>query len=249
MIDAVCDELGWVWSHATQPHTQRWLRPEHAGVWDTILLHDLPGLTLRRGVEPTAHDPDDSIRSGIRDLLAAGQGIVATHHALAGWPTWDEWADLLGGRFFYGPGRLHGVDWPASGYRMDTYDVSIVAPEHPVCRGVEPFVITDELYLCCIHEPEVVPLLRTGAALDPERMIDTYREVCDGTPLPVAAHPPGSSLLGWAKRAAGSPLVYLLPGHRPETMLDAHYRQLLANSVGWVASDAAVEWAASPAAV
>ncbi len=243
MLGAVCDQLGWEWSHATQPEAQHWLHPNHAGEWDTILLHDLPGLQLARGTEPTRDGPDEQIRTGVRGLLEAGQGIVATHHALAGWPGWDEWADILGGRFFYAPGTLHDVDWPSSGYRMDRYQVEVVAPDHPVCEGVEQFELVDELYLCPIHEGVVTPLLATDAEISPESMISTYHEVRFGEQRPAIGHPPGSRLVGWAKPAGGSPLVYLLPGHGPDTMRHLSYRRLIRNAVAWVASDAAREWA------
>lgn len=244
MLDAVCDTLGWVWAHASQPQAQRWLCAEHAGVWDTILLHDLPGLELRRGAVPTPIDPSAAVIDGIRGLLAAGQGIVATHHALAGWPSWDAWADTLGGRFLYAPGSLHGAPLPASGYRMATYAVDVVATDHPVCRGIDRFELTDELYLCHIDD-DVVPLLSTDADLAPAVMIDTFREVTDGVQVPVGVHLSGRPLLGWAHRTGPSPLVYLLPGHGPSTMEAAPYRRLLANAVSWVASDEARRWASA----
>jgi type 1 glutamine amidotransferase len=234
MLGAVGDELGWEWAHGTQPAAQRWLRGEHAGTWDAILLHDLPGLTLARGTEPTPRDPSDDVRAGVGELLAGGQGIVATHHALAGWPTWDEWASVLGGRFLYAPGRVHGTDMPASGYRMDTYRVDVVDRDHPVCAGVDPFEVTDELYLCPVFENEVAPLLATDAATTPQSMIDTYREVRFGERV-AAAEQPGSRLLGWAKQTGNSRLVYLLPGHTPTTMQHPQYRHLLANAISWVA--------------
>jgi type 1 glutamine amidotransferase len=243
MVDAVCGELGWVWSHATQPAAQQWLHPRHAGVWDAILLHDLPGLALARGREPVAHGPDAAARGAVTELLDAGQGVVATHHALAGWPAWDGWATALGGRFLYAPGRLRGADCPSSGYRMDTYRVDVLAPDHPVCAGVGVFEVTDELYLCPVFEDEVVPLLATAADLSPASMTSTYDEVRYGRTVPVTDHPPGSRLVGWAKSAGQSPLAYLLPGHGPETMAHPAYRRLLTNALAWVASPAAHEWA------
>ena len=250
MVDAVCAELGWSWTHAEQPEAQTWLRGEHAGTWDAILLYDLPGLALARGAEPEPLGPDGDVRRGVVELLEAGQGIVATHHALAGWPAWDGWATALGGRFLYAPGRLRGRDWPSSGYRMDSYTVDVVAPGHPVCAGVEPFDLTDELYLCPVFEDEVVPLLATAAELTPQSMTSTYDEVCHGVRHPADDHPPGSRLLGWVKPAGRSPLVYLLPGHGPATMAHPSYRRLLANSLAWVASADARAWAAAaPASI
>jgi type 1 glutamine amidotransferase len=234
MVDAACSALGWEWAHATQPAAQRWLRSEHVGMWDAILLHDIPGLSLARGTEPVVHEPSAETCAGVRAMLDAGQGFVATHHALAGWPVWDEWAGVLGGRFLYAPGRLRGAAVPASGYRMSTYRVEVIAPQHPVCAGVESFDVTDELYLCPVFEGEVVPLLATDAELGAATMIDTYREVRFGEQVP-AVDQPGSRLLGWAKEAGNGRVVYLLPGHGPATMQHVEYCRLLANAVGWVA--------------
>lgn len=234
MLDAACATLGWRWTHETQPGAQRWLRGEHAGEWNAILLHDLRGLALARGDEPVPTEPSPEVQQGVADLIAAGVGIVATHHALAGWPTWDGWADVLGGRFLYAPGRLRGADVPASGYRMDTYRVHPVAG-HPVTDGVEPFELTDELYLCPVFESAVVPLLTTDADLSPASMIDTYREVRHGER--VAAPPqPASRLLGWAHEPANSRIVYLLPGHTVATMQHRAYRRVLTNALAWVSA-------------
>jgi len=243
MLDAVCDQIDWVWAHATQPAAQQWLRGEHAGTFDAILLHDLPGLDLARGREPRPHGPSEATRRGVVELLEEGQGIVATHHALAGWPTWDGWATVLGGRFLYAPGLLRSRAEPSSGYRMDSYMVEVIAPDHPVCAGVETFDVDDELYLCPVFEDEVVPLLATGADIAPETMISTYDEVTRGEQVPAASNAWGSQLLGWAKAAGASPLVYLLPGHGPTTMKRPHYRRLLANACEWVASQDAHAWA------
>lgn len=245
MLDAVCAALGWDWVHESQPDAQRWLRPEHAGTWDAIVLHDLPGLTLARGAEPVVMHPDESIRRGVLELLQAGQGIVATHHALAGWPTWDDWATVLGGRFLYAPGQLRGVDVPASGYCMGTYGVDVAAGDHPVCAGVESFELTDERYLCPVFEDEVTPLLtavpaspdeRSSAAVDTsiDTFIDTYHEVRWGEQRRAPAQG-GSALLGWARHHAASRIVYLLPGHTASTMQHPMYRRLLANACAWVA--------------
>ena len=46
---AICEPQGWRWAHAMQPSAQRWLVSSMAGRWDAILMHDIPGLRLRRG--------------------------------------------------------------------------------------------------------------------------------------------------------------------------------------------------------
>ena len=245
MLAAVCDDLGWVWAHATQPSAQQWLRPEHIGAWDAILLHDLPGLRLARGQAPVPVGPGDDVRAGVRQLLATGQGVVVTHHALAGWPSWEGWATAVGGRYLYAPGMLRGQQWPSSGYRLARHHIDVIATDHPVCAGIQPFDVDDELYLCPVFEDEVVPLLATTADLDGRQFISTFEAVRDGLELDAALHPAGSRLVAWAKSAERSPLVYLQPGHGRETMQHPQYRRLLVNALRWVASPEAHGWAAA----
>lgn len=233
MINQICSSIGWTWEQGEQPAAQQLLRPSNAGVWDAILLYDLPGLRLARGEEPEPVGPTEAVKAGIRGLVAAGQGFVALHHALAGWPVWDEWAQMLGGRFLYAPGSLNDATTPASGYRMGSYLVESVNPGHPVCAGVESFELTDELYLCPVFEQSVVPLLRTSASTAPRDMIDTHREVLDGERHP-APDQPGSPYLGWETSSGDSRTVYLLPGHGPQTMANRSYQRLVANALQYV---------------
>lgn len=48
-------------------------------------------------------------------------------------------------------------------------------------------------------------------------------------------HPPGSDLVGWAKQALGSRLVYLQPGDGPDAYAQPDYRRLIRNALFWVA--------------
>jgi len=245
MVAAVCARRGWRWAHARQPSAQEWLQPEAAGEWDAVLCHDIPGLRLRRGEAPAPHGPDNDVRVALVELLRRGQGLVVTHHSLAGWPAWDGWARALGGRFLYAPGSLHGEPWPSSGTRIARYLARVVDPGHPVCAGVGDFELTDELYLCPVFEHDVVPLLRAEADFDGRRFVSTYEHVLVGAEAApdCAAHPPGSNLIGWAKAAERSPLVYLQPGDSAETFGLEPYRHLVGNALAWVASPEARAWA------
>lgn len=248
MLAAVCDDVGAVWAHAVQPGAQAWPSPEHAGTWDAVLLHDLPGVHLRRGVPPTPVGPAPSVRTAVSGLLEAGVGVVALHHALAGWPAWAGWATALGGRFHYAPGRLRGVDWPSSATRLATHRARPVG-EHPVLAGVQD-TVTDELYCCTVFEDEVVPLLRTDADLDRAAFVSAYEQVLVGEQAAPDAtgHPPASDLLAWATTAGRSPLVYVQPGDSAATFALPAYRRLLANALAWVASGGARQWARENAA-
>lgn len=244
MLAGICAERGWVFAHAVQPAAQDWLGPEHRGVFDAIVCHDVPGLVLRRGTAPQPLLPSLLVSSRLRDLLEAGQGFVFLHHSLAGWPAWPGWAEVLGGRYHYAPGSLRGVAWPDSGFRYARYTARVVDSGHPVCAGVDDFELDDELYCCPVFDADVVPLLRADAPDGPFR--ETYYEVL-GVPRPGPPweHPPASDLIGWAKSAGRSPVVYLQPGDGPDTFTHPAYRKLVANAVEWVSSSGAHGWAAA----
>jgi hypothetical protein len=166
-IGVICQERGWVFAHAVQPAAQNWLSPEHAGQWDAILLHDIPGLALKRGVAPAPIPPAPGVAEDLVALLDAGQGVVVLHHAISSWPAWEGWAEAIGGRFLYAPGTLRGVDLPSSGYRVGPFTVTVTAPEHPICAGVTDFAVDDELYFAPVLNDRITPILGDITNLSP----------------------------------------------------------------------------------
>lgn len=235
-IASVCADRDWVWAHSTQPSAQRWLRPENAGQWDAILLHDLPGLHLKRGEPPTPIGPDPEVAAGLIELLKTGQPLVVLHHAIASWPGWEGWAEAIGGRFLYAPGRLRGEDLPSSGYRKGRFTISPTAPKHPVCAGVEPFEVDDELYFAPYFADRITPLLEHNADLDGAAYQDTFDEVSHGSSTGVTCEGRGhaSPLMGWTTVAGHSPVVTLLMGDGPSTFENPMFRRLMGNAIDWV---------------
>ena len=229
------------WTHAEQPDAQELLNPAACVDYDALVFYDMPGITFTRSDPPTIFpSPLAHVVEGMRALLREGKGMVFLHHAVASWPAWPEFADIVGGRFHYQPGSLRGVDYPDSGYRFDVqHRVEVLDPPHPVCDGLgASFEITDELYLYPVFEDDVVPLLRTTFPMnDPtlffsaDAAIRGRRNTNDGW-----THPTGSQLVGWAKQHANSPIVYLQFGDGPQTYADVSFRRVVANAASWVAT-------------
>jgi hypothetical protein len=248
-VAGICAERGWVWAHATQPTAQRWLTDELAGQWDAILLHDIPGLRLKRGTEPIIEGPDARTASDLVALLDAGQGIVVLHHAISAWPGWEGWAEAIGARFHYRPGRLRGMELPSSGYRMARFTVRVIAPEHPICAGVTDFEVDDELYFAPVLDDRISPILAHDADMDGALFQDTFDEVSHGSSTGVTCADRGqdeglhggSPLMGWTTTAGRSPIATLLMGDGPSTFGDPMFRRLLGNALAWVSSDEAHE--------
>lgn len=221
-----------------QPAAARLMNPEGMRGFDVLVLYDMPGLDFEAGEDaPLTREPTPELRAGFRALLEAGKGVVALHHALAGWPSWDEYHDWLGGRFLYHPGTMRGEAWPDSGYRHAVTHSVTVTPGHPVTAGLPAtFAITDELYLCPTFADGATPLLRSDARFGADAFwsarhaLEGRMDCNDGW-----EHPPGSDVIGWAKQVLASRLVYLQPGDGPSAYDNPHYRRLVENAIRWVA--------------
>jgi hypothetical protein len=243
---AMFDDLpGIACSLVEQPAAQRLMTPQGMAGFDVLVLYDMPGLDFGAADPPAYVAPSPEVQEGLLALLDAGKGVLALHHAIAGWPAWDGYAELLGGRFLYKPGVLAGVHRSDSGYRHDvSHQVRVAAPDHPVTAGLPPtFTLTDELYLSEVFEEAVTPLLTSGHAFMREGFYSAAQAVA-GRMFSNEGwdHAPGSSLIGWVKRARRSPLVYLQPGDGPQTYADPNYRRLIENALRWLASPEALAW-------
>jgi type 1 glutamine amidotransferase len=222
-----------------QPAAAQLMNPQGMRGFDALLLYDMPGLDFEyEGERPGILAPDPALQAGFEALLAQGTGIVALHHALAGWPAWTDYGAWLGGRFLYRPAMVRGAPRLDSGYaHAVAYDAINVAPDHPVMAGVPAsFPMVDELYLAEIFEEDVVPLLRSSHGFVAENFYSAAAamegRMNDNAGWP---HPPGSNLIGWAKTALASRVVTLQPGDAAAAYDNPHYRRLVRNAIGWVA--------------
>ncbi|MGB8858238.1 MAG: hypothetical protein WCC60_03230, partial [Ilumatobacteraceae bacterium] len=111
---------GIVWTHFEHPEALALVEPARAAEFDVFVMYDMPGITFTRGEPPAEFvSPPAEYVDAFRALLAAGKGMVFLHHAIAGWPAWEEYARTIGGRFHYQPATLAGTYYPDSGYRHD----------------------------------------------------------------------------------------------------------------------------------
>jgi uncharacterized protein len=236
------DDHGLVVEHVEQPDAQHRLHPERMGDNDVLVFYDMPGLRFTRGDPPLdVTDPPPSMLAGFDALLERGIGMVFLHHSIASWPTWPGFADIVGGRFHYVPGRLWEREWPDSGYLLDvTHTIDVVAPEHPICAGLPAsFELTDELYLIPPLAAGVTPLLRTRHPMTAEHFHSTTAAISGRHDDARWSHPAGPDLIGWTRTVGRSPVAYLQPGDSPACYADANYRLLVGNAIRWAAATAA----------
>ncbi|HUW01198.1 MAG TPA: ThuA domain-containing protein [Acidimicrobiales bacterium] len=76
-------------------------------------------------------------RRAFAEWIRRGHPVLALHSALVSFDDWDEWGDLIGGRW----------DWNAS-HHPPVGPVEVHCdPTHPVTRGLGDFTVTDESYV------------------------------------------------------------------------------------------------------
>lgn len=234
---------GWAWTYAEQPAAAHLLNPNAAGEYAALLFYDMPGIDFLSPGGPHFLAPPMAMVEGFEALLQSGRcGLVFLHHAVAAWPSWPRWADVIGARFFYAPARHAGADYPDSGYRHDvTHRVTPADPEHPVAAGLKAgFDLTDELYLFTVFNDGKTPLM-----ISDHRFRDTSffsaAQAVQGRMYSRAGwrHPPGTNLIAWAKHVGNTPLVYIQSGDGASAYDNPGFQRLLSNALNWVAAQRA----------
>jgi hypothetical protein len=208
-LEVFDDIAAMTWRHVRQPAATDEIRSGRLGGSEVIVFYDMAGITITRGDPPVvAEEPDPAVRAGFAELLAAGQPMVFLHHAIASWPAWPDYAEMIGGRFHYAPGSLGGVDYPASGYRHGvTHEIDVLDGGHPLCAGLpRRFTVTDETYLYPVLECDVVPLLRSNHTFTDDGFYSADLAVRGERDSRRGwRHSPGSDLVAWVKHAGPGP--------------------------------------------
>lgn len=144
------------------------------------------------------------------NLFEKGIGTVFLHHALVSHQEWDEYEEMLGGRYFHSPYLDEGKKYGPSTYKHDQeFIVIIIDKEHPVTNGLEDFKIQDEIYLNYKIHKNVIPLLTS--------------DNCES-----------GKYIGWANTYKNSKVIYLQPGHDHHAYENPIYRLLIERSIKWV---------------
>jgi type 1 glutamine amidotransferase len=235
----------YAWSLVEQPAAQALFTPAMRQRFAACVCYDMPGVDFTAAEPPGLVEPPAGFRESFLELLEQGMGMVFLHHSIAAWPAWEEYAEIVGGRFHYRPASLRGEPWPDSGYRHGVEHTVSVIMEHPVTDGLPArFTMTDEMYLCPVFTDSVIPLLASDFRFEDSEFYSAQQAVAgrmfsrEGW-----SHPPGTGLVGWVKHYRNSPIVYLQGGDDPVAYASEHYRQLLHNAIRWVSGEAAHDWA------
>lgn len=141
-----------------------------------------------------------SLRAAILAFVKGGKGFVVVHAGSSSFWGWDGFPQLTGATWADGQ-TSHGPP--------HTFDVKIIAPDHPVTRGLPPFTITDELWL------------KPGVHADTRTLAEA-----EGQPVALAT------------RYGDGRGYTLLLGHNAAFMQSDGFRALLVRGTEWAATGA-----------
>ncbi|WP_066630780.1 ThuA domain-containing protein [Labilibacter marinus] len=139
------------------------------------------------------------------DLTNEGVGMVFLHFTLSSQPSWDDYHDIIGGKWFLGS---HTKDKSkVSTYFIDrTIDIKVKDTKHPIAEGVEDFTLTDTFYGNIWMSDKVKPIL----GVDDKDV---------------------NSAVVWENKYNNSKVIYIMPGFSKKAFENKNYKKVVANSL------------------
>jgi type 1 glutamine amidotransferase len=181
------------------PQVYEMLKPGAAHQYDVIVTYDY------------GQKIPDAAKQDFVARLTEGKGLVALHHAIAAYPQWPEYWNIIGARYYLAATNLNGVAKPRSAYKHDVdFKIYVADPQHPVTQGVKDFEIHDETY----------------------KWFDVFEE-CH--PLLTTDEPESNKVIGWAKTYKGARVVFMQSGHDHLAFENPNFQQILRQAIRWTA--------------
>lgn len=190
-----------IFEEMTDVEYQEVTQPEANQLYDSDLMDRSDVLLFYDMVQ----EIDENQKEEFIDLLKKGKGFVFLHHSLVSYQAWDEFEKIIGGRYV-----LSGPVQDSSTYRHDVdIPVEVTDRHHPVTKGVDDFIIHDEVYGNFKVLPTVHPLLGTS-------------------------HPESGEVIGWTNIYGKSRIVYIQLGHDHFAYENPDFRRIIKQSIEWV---------------
>jgi len=180
----------------SQPRANKLLEEMNNSEYDVIVFYDM------------WQDITENQKKAFHNLLNNGTGIVFLHHSLVSYQNWDEFINILGGKYWQ---EGYGIDSSKfSGYEHDlNLQVKVLDQDNPVTKDMQDFQIIDEGYSNIKMLPTVIPLLETS-------------------------HPSCARYVAWTNEYSNSRIIYIMLGHDRKAYENASFKKLIRNAIYWV---------------
>jgi uncharacterized protein len=181
------------------PNAHALLTAEAAKDWDVLVMYDFNQKIT------------DAAKADFVARLKEGKGLVVLHHAIATYPAWPEYWNIIGAHYYLAKTNINGVDKPRSAWKEGMkFRIQVADPKHPVTRGMQDFDTHDETYKWFDVSKECHPLLTTE-------------------------EPESNKVIAWAKTYKGARVVYIQSGHDHFAYENPNYQQIVRQAIRWVA--------------
>jgi hypothetical protein len=179
-----------------QPGANRLISSGEVDQYDVLVFYDMWS------------EIDSTEMEGYYRLLEKGKGMVFLHHSLASYQNWDEYKNIIGGKYI---GETDGADSVLLSRYMHDLDlnVKISRADHPVVRNLEEFTIHDEAYNNIWIKKNAMIVLSTD-------------------------HPESSESIAWVNTYGNSMIVYIMLGHDKNAYENESFKRLLRNAMVFV---------------
>ncbi|MDO5581368.1 MAG: ThuA domain-containing protein [Planctomycetia bacterium] len=191
-------------TRAVLPKDRNKIAPGLENDFDVLFLYDQDNTPL-----------SDQQKKNFTDLLRQGIGVFALHHHLSAHQDWDEHYDIIGGRDFFMKkiNLFRGKEYPRSTFIDDVdIDIKIADPNHPITKGIKPFIIKDEAYGLCPVRPDVHVLLTSD-------------------------HPKATRQVAWTWRYGNSPIFVNMLGHGPSAWKQPEFARIFIQAMNWLSEE------------
>jgi len=169
--------------------------PEEALVASTLKHYD--GLVIYANHETITPEQEQALV----DFVEGGKGIIALHCASFMFTKAPRYIPIIGGQFL-----RHGTG---------EFTAEIVAPDHPVMKGLKPFTTWDETY------------------------VHTRHNTVDRTVLMERVDSEGREPYTWVRTQGKGRVFYTAFGHDERTWGNPGFRQLVEQGIVWAVDDQA----------
>ena len=150
---------------------------------------------------------DDEKRAYI-NLTKKGKPMLFLHHSLVSYQDWSTFEKLIGGKYVQKNPVIPEDE--QSTFEHDVWVYMHSMRNHPITKGLKMIKLFDEVYGNTRVSDEALPLFKTN-------------------------HPKSSKIIGWENRFNASQIVYLQPGHDYRAYESDKYRQLLEQTIKYLA--------------
>ncbi|MBN1846514.1 MAG: ThuA domain-containing protein [Sedimentisphaerales bacterium] len=151
-------------------------------------------------------------QENFRRLLDRGVGLLALHHSLAAYPDWDEYRNIIGGKYYTKTTQKDGQTIPMSEFQHDLdMTIHVEDTQHPITIGMSDFFLHDEAYSGYWYDQKGNHLILSTNTAENDQTI------------------------GWIRKYGKARVCYLQLGHDSQAYQNGNFRWLVRQAVRWCA--------------